>query len=68
MINLTFNVKSTGVYYAGLDFRSSVVNTGTILAGDSKTVSFTASESFEFIPYWPGSGVRKGYTIKINVQ
>lgn len=67
-VNLTFKVKSTGVYYGGLDFRSSVINTGTILPGGSKTITFTVSESFVFTPYWPASGVAKGYTVLVNIN
>lgn len=67
-VNLTFQVKNTGVYFGGLDFRSSVVNTGTIHAGGSKTITFTAQTSFSFTPYWPASNVAKGYTVSIVVQ
>lgn len=61
-VNLTFQVKTTGVYFGGLDFRSSAVNTGTILPGESKTITFTANESFALTPYWPASNTAKGYT------
>jgi hypothetical protein len=67
-VNLTFKVSSANVYYGGLDFRSDSITTGTILSGQSKTVSFTASTSFSFTPYWPASGVAKGYKIHITVQ
>lgn len=67
-VTLTFNVSSEKVYYGGLDFRSPIISTGTILPGQSKTITFSASSSFEFIPYWPASQVRKGYEIKIIVQ
>lgn len=67
-VNLTFQLKSTGVYFGGLDFRSSVINTGTINAGGSKTVTFTAQQSFNFTPYWPASNVAKGYTVSIVAQ
>ena len=65
---ITFNVSATNVYYGGLDFRSSVVNSGTIHSGESKTISFTATNSFEFTPYWPSSQVAKPYKIKVTVQ
>ncbi|TSC75726.1 MAG: hypothetical protein G01um101430_220 [Parcubacteria group bacterium Gr01-1014_30] len=67
-VTITFNVSSQNVYYGGLDFRSQVINTGTISPGESKTITFTAQSSFEFIPYWPASGVRKGYEIRIIVN
>jgi hypothetical protein len=67
-VEITFNVSSNNVYHGGLDFRSSVVNTGTVYAGQSKTISFTATQSFAFTPYWPASDVAKGYTIAVNVN
>lgn len=68
IVEITFNVSATNVYYGGLDFRSSVANSGTIQAGGSKTISFTANQTFLFTPYWPASGVAKGYTITVTVQ
>src|SRR3989344_2910017 len=68
IVQLTFSVGTNNVYYGGLDFRSSVVSSGTIYAGTSKTVTFKANQSFEFTPYWPASGVAKNYKIKITVQ
>lgn len=67
-VDITFKVKSAGVYYGGLDFRSSVVNSGTIKPGESKTISFTTEDSFDFVPFWPASNVRKPYTISIKVE
>jgi hypothetical protein len=67
IVQITFNVGSN-VYYGGLDFKSNVVNSGTIAANNSKTISFKATESFFFTPYWPASSIAKNYTIKVNVQ
>jgi hypothetical protein len=58
-VYLTFNVRRTNVYYAGLDFKSSKFNTSRIDPGGSTTVSFQADESFEFKSYWPSTGVLK---------
>lgn len=58
-IKITFKVRNEKVYYNGLDFRSKVFNTGTILPGKEKTIEFTATETFEYISYWPASGVEK---------
>lgn len=59
-VRLTFNVRSQGTYFGGLDFRSSVWgDTGKVAPGASKTVEFTASETFEYRSYWPSSGVLK---------
>ena len=66
-VSLTFKVKDNTVYHGGLDFRSNSVSTGTIAPGQSKTIQFTAGQSFKFIPYWPSSNIQKGYTISINV-
>jgi hypothetical protein len=68
LIQITFNVASANVYHGGLDFRSSVTNSGTIYSGQSKTVSFTADQSFSFTPYWPASNVAKSYKINVVVQ
>jgi hypothetical protein len=68
IVNLTFNISAENVYYGGLEFRSSVVNTGSISPGGSKTVAFTVSESFDFVPYWPASQVRKDYVVKIIAE
>jgi hypothetical protein len=67
IVEITFNVGSD-VYYGGLDFRSSVVNSGTISANSSKTISFKADQSFAFTPYWPASNVSKPYKINVIVQ
>lgn len=59
-VEITFKVRSSGVYFGGLDFRGSpYFNTGTIKPGESKTIKFTASETFNFSSYWPASGVLK---------
>jgi hypothetical protein len=67
-VTLIFQVDSKNVYFGGLDFRSPVINTGTINAGQSETVTFTALASFEFTPYWPASQVAKDYQINIVVE
>ena len=56
---ITFNVRSTNVYYGGLDIKSSQFETGTIMSGSSKTVTFTADQSFTFSSFWPATGVKK---------
>lgn len=68
IVNLTLNVKTTAVYYGGLDFRSTPVTTGTILPGQNKTVTFTAEQSFDIHAFWPSSGVEKNSVIHIIVQ
>lgn len=67
-VNLTLNVKTTGVYYGGLDFRSSVFNSGTVLPGQNKTVSFTADQSFDIHCFWPSSNVEKAAVIHVVVK
>lgn len=68
MVSVTFKVSSQNVYHAGLDFRSPVISTGTISSGQSKTISFTADQSFDFTPYWPASNTKKSYTIHVVVK
>ncbi len=59
MINLTFLVRSSNVYYGGLEFRSPKFRTPPIFAGGSNSVTFTADESFTYSSYWPRSNVKK---------
>lgn len=58
-VRLTFAIRSTNVYYGGLDIRSDVFKTSVIKPGSSATVEFTANESFEFTSYWPLTGIKK---------
>ena len=67
-VNITFDVSANTTYHGGLDFRSSVLNTGTITPGASKMISFTADASFVFTPYWPSTNIAKPYTISVVVQ
>lgn len=59
LVELTFKVRSQGVYYGGLEFRSDVVNIPKILPGRNLTYVFTANRSFTFTTYWPASNTRK---------
>ncbi len=68
LVQVTFSVDANGTYHGGLDFRSSAVSTGAISPGSSKTVKFTASNSFVFTPYWPSTNIKKPYTISVVVQ
>lgn len=67
-VTITFGADENGTYHGGLDFRSSIVNTGTIAPGSSKSVSFTATKSFSFTPYWPATNIAKPYKINVVVQ
>ncbi|MBI4176663.1 MAG: DUF4382 domain-containing protein [Candidatus Aenigmarchaeota archaeon] len=58
-VKILFKVRSSGVYYGGLDMRSNFFNTGTILPGNEKEVEFTATSTFTFTSYWPASGRKK---------
>jgi hypothetical protein len=59
IVNLTFKVRSTNVYYGGLEFRSNVFITPRIPPGGSNDVTFTARETFTYTSYWPATNVRK---------
>ena len=66
-VQLTFTVLSQGTYFAGLQFRGSLFDTGAISPGSSKTIEFTAESDVSFTAYWPNSGVRKwSATIRIE--
>ncbi|MEK7664429.1 MAG: Kazal-type serine protease inhibitor domain-containing protein [Patescibacteria group bacterium] len=66
-VKITFKIRTTNVYYAGLDIRSSKFNTGKINPGESKTVEFIAEESFTFTSYWPASEIVKANG-KVTIQ
>jgi len=69
-VTVTFNVSSQGVYHGGLTFKSTdpVVQSDPIAPGSSGDVTFTATKSFKFTPYWYQSGVKKDYLVSVNVQ
>ena len=67
-IRITFGADAGTTYHGGLDFRSTVVSTGAISPGSTKTVSFTVEQSFVFTPYWPATNVAEPYTISVIVQ
>lgn len=67
-VKITFRINAKNVYHSGLDFRSSVVNTGAIPPGQSKTIGFTAGQSFDFTPYWPLSSIKKAYLVHVIVN
>jgi len=67
-VKVTFKIDTERVYYGGMEFRSDVVNTGEIKPGDSKTVTFVADKSFDLVPYWPASDVKKDYVVAVKVQ
>lgn len=59
-VKITFKVRTSGTYFGGLDFRSSVWgDTGTVKPGESTIVEFTADKTFTFTSYWPVSNVKK---------
>lgn len=66
-VTLEFKVRREGVYFAGLDFRSSQFNTSKVAPGDSTIVEFIADESFEFTSWWPASNRLKA-TGRVIVQ
>ncbi|MBI3335107.1 MAG: hypothetical protein HY001_01240 [Candidatus Portnoybacteria bacterium] len=66
-VKLTFFVRSEGVYYGGLDFRSEKFTTASVKPGGSTTVEFSADNSFIITSYWPASGVKKA-DLKIEVK
>jgi hypothetical protein len=65
---ITFAVDANNTYHGGLDFRSAQLSTGTILPGKSKTISFTATTTFSFTPYWPATNTKKPYVITVVVK
>lgn len=66
-VKIHFFVRSSNVYYGGLDFRSPAFKTKQIVPGGSVTVEFVADQSFDFSSYWPLSNVLKA-TGKVVVR
>jgi hypothetical protein len=68
-VNITFDVSTSGTYHGGLEFKSAdpAIDSGPIAEGSSKTVTFVASKSFKFTPFWYQSDVQKDYFITVNV-
>ena len=62
-LKITFSVRSTGVYYNGLDFKGCGLNTEKVSPGDSTTVEFTPSSTCTITSYWPSSS-----RVKDNLQ
>ncbi|GEM_PF-5291797 len=58
-VTIEFYVRTSGIYYGGLQFNSSYFDTGVMKKGESKNVSFIAGSNFTFTSYWPASSVRK---------
>lgn len=68
-VSIMFMVETSGTYHGGLEFVSTdpEISSGPIAAGASKTITFTATKSFSFQPYWYESQVKKDYLITIKV-
>lgn len=66
-VKLVFIVRSSGVYYGGLDFRSTKFKTETVKPGGSTTVEFTADDALKITSYWPLTETSKA-TLTIEVK
>ncbi len=64
-IEITFRVRESNVYYGGLDFRSTLFNTGKVEPGKETKVKFSTTQPFTITSYWPLSNVMKA---NLNVQ
>jgi len=62
-LKITFNVRTTNVYYGGLDFRGCGQDTEKVSPGGSTTVEFTAASTCTITSYWPSSS-----RVKDNLQ
>ena len=67
MVEITYNVRSTNVYYGGLDFRGCGQSSATVSPGGSIVVKFTADSTCTITSYWPTSGVVKD-SMTVNMQ
>jgi hypothetical protein len=67
-VTITFRVDTENVYYGGLEFRSPYGDTGSIPPGGEMEFTFTAEESFFFVPFWPSSDIQKPYMVEVQVE
>lgn len=60
-VRITFNFNDEDIYYGGLDIRSNYFNVQYRKnePQKSKTIEFTAEETFTYTGYWPSSNNRK---------
>jgi hypothetical protein len=66
-VKLYLYVKSSNVYYGGLDFRSEKFKTEPVKPGQKTEVEFIADKDFIIESYWPLSNVKKA-ELKIIVK
>lgn len=66
-VKLTFAVRTSNVYYGGLDFRSSKFSAAQASPGQTVTVEFTVDSSFVITSYWPVSDAYKA-SLQVNLQ
>ncbi|HSB47251.1 MAG TPA: dienelactone hydrolase family protein [Candidatus Bilamarchaeum sp.] len=58
-VKITFKVRSSNVYYGGLQFKSAAFSTGKVSPGGSTGVEFTADDDMTITSYWGTSLVKK---------
>ena len=66
-VRITFSVRTTGVYYGGLQFNGCGQGTGAVRPGNSAMMQFTSSSTCTITSYWPNSGVVKD-SMQVIVQ
>lgn len=66
-VTITFFVRKTGVYFAGLKFKGPDFDSGSLAKEEEYVVSFTADEDFKIKSFWPARDVLKA-TLNINVN
>ena len=68
-VEILFKVKSSEVYFGGLDFRGNGIDTGKVDRGSSTNFEFVANNDFTVKSYWPRSDRLKsvlGVKIVVN--
>jgi len=66
-IKITFFVRKTGVYFAGLKFKGPDFDSGALDKEAEYVVEFTASDSHQIKSFWPSSNKLKA-TLNVNVN
>jgi len=66
-VEITFVVRTSNVYFGGLDFRSNLFRSPKVTPGNQWKTTFTADETFSIKSYWPASNKLKS-TMTVNVE
>ncbi len=65
-VTVTFKMRSTNVFYNGLVVKSNKYDLGKIQGGQSKTITFKATEDITFVGQWPNGASKARWTLIVK--